>query len=207
MLAVIVGRRRQGKSTLAFRLATRSGKTIIVYDPNNQYEDLPVVELEQLEEWLETSPPGSICRIMPVDPTNDWKILADILDGGSWRWGDYALLLDECSMLMSNHKLDANLERYARTSPKDVEVYLTTHRVTDVNILFRSLATDWFFFNQYQELDMDVITKNQGADVAAATASLAEYHVVHWWIDKGGTPKFTVWRDPSEWFIQIGRRS
>lgn len=205
MLAVIIGRRRQGKSTLALALAKTAGRTVIVFDPNDQYGHLE--RIENVEEFMATSSPDSTGRIVPTDPKLDWEALTAVLDGGRWAWGDYALIVDECSMLMTPSWVHPQLERYARTSPQDVSIILTTHRTVDVHTLFRALATDWFVFHQHLDRDLENIADNLGADVAKASAGLPNYHVIHYWLDPGGAPKWEIWADPAAWYIDIGRRT
>lgn len=205
MLAVIIGRRRQGKSTLALSLAKSHKQTIIVFDPNNQYEALPVIP--DLAAFMAESTPDSIGRIVPTDPKADWEEITTILDGGHWAWGEYTLIVDECSMLMSPSYVHPVLERYARTCPKDVHVILTTHRTVDVNTLFRALATDWFIFNQHLDRDLENIADNFGSDLSAAANTLPQYHVIHFWLDPGGEPRWETWDNPEEWYLDIGRRT
>lgn len=207
MLAVIIGRRRQGKSTLAFSLARAENRTIIVFDPNDQYGNLPAVAPEAIGEWMQSSTPDSVVRVVPVDPVPDFETLAAELDGGDWRWGEYTLILDECSMLMTSARLHPNLERYARTSPKDVSVILTTHRTVDVHTLFRALSSDWFIFQQHLDRDLETIADNFGFDVAERSRSLAQYHLIHFWLAEGGTPEWSVWDKPNHWYVDIGRRT
>lgn len=204
MLAVVIGRRRQGKSTLALSLAQSKGQTTIIFDPNDQYGNVPTIET--LDAFMESSGPESVGRIVPSDPVAEWEALAAFLDGGAWAWGEYTLIVDECSMLMSPQKLHPDLERYARTSPKDVSVILTTHRTVDVHTLFRALATDWYIFQQHLDRDLETIGDNFGLDVAAASAQLPEYHLIHFWLDVGGVPMWSIWDKPEEWYIDIGRR-
>lgn len=206
MLAIIIGRRRQGKSTLAFALAKSQKRTVIIFDPNDQFCNVPPIRLDELDEIMEHTTPETVIRIVPTDPIPDWEHLCEILDGGNWRWGDYVLIGDECSMLMSA-KLNPSLERYARTAPKDVRLILTTHRMNDTHVLFRSLATDWFIFHQYQERDLETTGDNMGSEVATATTNLPDYHVLHWWIESGGRPQWSVWDRPKDWYHDIGRRN
>jgi hypothetical protein len=190
MLAVIIGRRRQGKSTLALSLALSREKTVVVFDPNDQYGNLELIT--NLPDWLANANEKSVGRIVPIDPLADWQTIAETLDGGRWAWGEYVLLLDECSMLMSPQKIDPALERYARTSPKDVDVILTTHRTVDVHTLFRALET---------------IADNMGSDIARASMSLPNFHLIHFWLSTGGTPEWEIWDKPSDWYVDIGRRT
>jgi hypothetical protein len=206
MLSVIIGRRRQGKSTLALALAKAQDKTVIVFDPNNQYRALPVIS--DLSAWIEESESDSIGRIVPQPPVEDaWREIAEILDGGRWEWADYVLILDECSMLMSPHWVDETLERFARTAPKDVDVILTTHRARDIHPLFRALSTDWFVFQTNIALDVDVLRKNFTAELADVVQSLPKYHVAHYWLDEGGIERVVVWDKPETWYVNIGRQT
>jgi hypothetical protein len=202
VLAVIIGRRRQGKSTLAYALALRFGETIIVFDPNNQFGALPAIE--DVPGFLETG--GRVGKILPpAAPEDAWAELTAELDGGGWQWGEYTLIADECSMLMSAHYLDPQTERYARTAPKDVRLLMTTHRASDLNPLIRALASDWFIFQTSLERDLKAITDQFGVEVSAAVRNLPPYHVLHYWLDSGGVPRFEVWDKPAEWYVDIGR--
>jgi len=205
MLTVIIGRRRQGKSTLALALAKSSRRSVIVFDPNDQYGHLK--QIDDIGTWMETSGPGSIGRLLATNPVWDWEYLVEELDAGVWKWSEYTLVIDECSMLMNASKVHPALERYARTSPQDVDVILTTHRNVDVNTLFRALATDWFIFNQHLDRDVQTIADNYGADVAEASKGLPKYHLIHFWLDKGGQPFWQIWNRPQDWFVDIGRKT
>lgn len=208
MLAVIIGRRRQGKSTLALALAKAQRRTTVVFDPNDQYGNLERVGIEALDGWLQDAPADAVVRIVPEPPVEDaWHRLADVLDGGSWRYADYVLVLDECSMLMNPNYVDPALERYARTSPADVDVILTTHRPRDVHSLLRALATDTFVFQTTLARDVQVLRENYGDALAQAVQRLPQYHVAHYWLAAGGVPQTVVWDKPSDWYIDIGRKT
>lgn len=206
MLAVIVGRRRQGKSTLALALAKAKHQTIIIFDPNNQFCNID--RIDNLETWLENADSASVGRIVPDPPVEDaWIQIADILDGGQWKWAEYSLILDEASMLMGPHNLDDRLERFARTSPKDINLILTTHRARDINPLFRALATDWFVFQTNIALDVESVRKNFGDELADVIPTLPKYHVAHYWLSDGGEAKVSIWDKPQDWYIDIGRKT
>lgn len=207
MLAVIVGRRRQGKSTLAYAIARSRRRSVIVFDPNDQFRALETLpDAAALPAWLETSGEASAARIVPAPPVEEaWAAAADILDGGRWAWGDYSLILDECSMLMSPAGVDERLERYARTAPADVGVFLTSHRPRDIAPLFRALATDWYVFQTTLDRDLEVLRANFGDTLADAVRTLPPYHCAHYWLQPGGEPAVTVWDRPEVWHIDIGR--
>jgi len=205
MLAVVIGRRRQGKSTLALALARAKKQTTIIFDPNDQYGNIELID--DLAEWMANAGPDAVGRVLATDPVGDFEGMIAELDGGTWRWEDYAFVIDECSMLMSPSYVHPGMERYARTSPKDVNVILTTHRITDVNTLYRSLATDWFVFQQYMDLDLRYLSDQFGPEFADQCKDLGLYQVNHHWLEAGGQPASEVWADPEDWFIDIGRRT
>lgn len=209
MLAVVIGRRRQGKSTLALALARAKRQSTIIFDPNDQFRAVASLpDVDALPQWLEQSRADSIVRLVPAPPVEEtWAALADTLDGGNWNWAEYTLILDECSMLMQPNHLDEKLERFARTCPNDVHLVLTTHRPRDVHPLFRALATDWFVFQSTIELDQRVLRDNFGPQLATAAATLPRYHVAHYWLETGGQPRVEVWDKPDEWFVDIGRET
>ena len=208
MLAVVIGRRRQGKSTLALSLAIAQQRSVIIWDPNDQYGAIPSIQPAELDGWMASSGSDDMVRIVPAPPVEDtWTQIVETLDGGKWRWADYTLIVDECSMLMSPARLDSSLERYARTSPSDVDVILTTHRPRDVHSLIRALASDLYVFQTTLARDLQVLTENYGSELAEAVQRLGQYHVVHCWLAAGGRQQIVVWDKPSEWYIDIGRRS
>lgn len=202
MLAAILGRRRQGKSTLAYSLALAHEQTIIVFDPNSQFNALD--RIEDIEQFFTSGARAG--RIVPdAEPGAAWEALANELDGGVWRWGEYTLILDECSVLMSPAWIDPLLERYIRTAPADVQLILTTHRAVDVNPLIRALASDWFIFQTHLERDLKNMADHFGPEIAARARGLRPYHAIHYWLDAGGVPRFEVWDDPRDWYVEIGR--
>lgn len=203
----IIGRRRQGKSTLALSLATSLyERTTIVFDPNNQFGS--VERIPDIASWMPETTETSIGRIVPEEkPEEAFNALTAELDGGRWQWSDYTLIVDEASMLMSPSWIHPALERYARTAPRDVRVILTTHRPVDIHSLIRGLATDWYIFQQVLARDLKAIEDQFGAEIAATTKGLPPYHVLHYWTGKGGAPQHAVWSDPNDWYIDIGRTS
>lgn len=205
MLAVIIGRRRQGKSTLGLALAKHFNRTIIVFDPNDQYGNLEIIE--DLAAWMESANSESIGRVLATNPIADFEAMVAELDGGVWKWADYTFVIDECSVLMSPSYLHPAMERYARTSPKDVDVICISHRIVDINTLFRSLATDWFVFKQTMERDLQSLSDEFGPQFATECKTLDLYQVNHHWIGEGGVPMTEIWADPSVWNIDIGRRT
>lgn len=198
--AVIWGRRRQGKSTLAMALAwAQQVRPVIIFDPCNQYARFP--SNPDLERALEEDWP--VIRIVPGDVLEDWESLMAILDGGEWTWRDYTLLIDEASMIQKPQSLNDSLARIIRQSPDDVHVIETLHRPSETHPTVRALASDAFFFQTYLQRDLQVIAGTYGQNVADQVAILGRYEVLHFWIAEGGAPQFRVWQDPQLWYVPI----
>ncbi len=205
--SVIWGRRRQGKSTLALALAAASGKRpIIIWDPCAQYTQFPRVQDPlELEEILELESVEAF-RYQPdsVQIADEFVFFMEVLDGGRWAWSDYALVLDETSLLQKPQSLHPSLARLIRQGPDDIKVVQTLHRPSETHSTVRALATDVFFFQTYLERDLTVIEQTWGAEVRAEVARLPQHHVLHFWLAPGGAPCYTIWSQPEDWYIRIG---
>lgn len=138
------------------------------------------------------------------DPEDAFAALMDVLDGGTWEWADYALVVDEASFLQKPQFVHPALARLIRQAPDDITVVQTLHRPSETHPTVRSLSTDLFFFQNYLARDLDVIGKDYGIELAEAVRKLPQYHVIHWWLAPGGAPCWEVWNDPKLWFVDIG---
>jgi hypothetical protein len=176
-----------------------------LFDPCSQYRYVPAVSLEELEEVMAGDTP--MIRIVPMSESVDaeFEALMQVLDGGRWAWGDYTLVVDEASLLQKPQSLHPALARLIRQAPDDVTVIETIHRPSETHGTVRALATDYFFFQCYLARDLETIEQTWGAEVAEAVSRLPEYHVLHFWLDAGGIPRWKVWDDPKLWYIPIGR--
>lgn len=216
MNALIIGRRRQGKSTLALRLCQSYHRTVIVFDPNAQFTSASTIltDAEELSSWLaDDSIPHDIAVIRPHPGSIDEEFaeLVEVV----WPLGNYALLLDESSCLQRPNHIHPELERLMRQAPRDgalnadgrsvdVSVVQTTHRPVDVNSLCRALATDTFLSQMQLRRDLDVVTAQWGEEVAAELPRLPRFNAVHVYTDLDGRQKYSIWNEPDKWYSPIG---
>ncbi len=198
--AVLWGRRRQGKSTLALTLAIISKKRpILIFDPCDQFKFFPV--LVNLEVAMQTT---GIFRIPTTgNPESDFTDLMTELDGGSWEWSDYALIVDETSQLQRPQSAHPSILRLIRQGPDDIFVAETLHRPSETHSTVRALSTDYFIFQTSLRRDLDVIEDNYDKDVADAVKKLGEYQCVHVWIDRGGVLRWSIWANSMLWYIPL----
>jgi hypothetical protein len=215
MNAIVMGRRRQGKSTLALRLCRTYHQTVFVWDPNNQFSALPesTDDIQELREWIddESLEHGVIVfRPRPGELEDDFTDLVDVI----WPLGNYALLVDEASTVQRPQLTHPKLELLMRQAPRDgavntegasldVSVVQTSHRPADINSLCRALATDSFLFQVSLRRDLDVIEAQHGADVAAVLPTLQQWHVCHTFQGNDGRQHYATWTEPADWYAPI----
>lgn len=204
--AVIWGRRRQGKSTLALALAAASGRRpVIIFDPCDQFQvwqayDVDMIETALADDEAETE----ILRIVPdSDPEATFSNLMEVLDGGDWYWSEYCLLVDESSMIQKPQMMNPWLARLIRQAPDDIVVIQTIHRPSETHSTVKALASDYFFFSTYLQRDLLVIEQTYGQEVSEAVSKLGKYEVLHFWLDQGGEPRWKVWRNPGLWYMPL----
>lgn len=198
---LIFGRRRQGKSTLAFALARSLKNRTVIFDPNAQFSSFTSIDnYDDLIDALVAEQP--VIRYAPLSsrPADEWPDFADIV----WQFRDYALIIDECSVIQSASYVDDKLERFLRRAPDDVVIIQTTHRPVDTNKLSRQLATDVFCFQTRMKADLEMMRSDFSPDMPGAVQNLPEYHVLHYWGGRGGNYEHVIWNNPKDWYGRIG---
>lgn len=205
---LILGRRRQGKSTLALALAASKG-SVVIYDPNGVFSryattSAPDRILTELEKGRE--------RVIVFRPRfefkeDDFEALCLVLwplDSDKPRFQDYSIIVDEASCIQTPSRIHPQLERLLRLAPRDVLIIQTAHRLVDTHRLSRALATDVFLFHNGSGKDLELIaTEFESEDLRNAVAGLGEYEVAHYTILQGGKRAFWVWKRPGAWYLPL----
>lgn len=211
MNALIVGKRRMGKSTLALALARLHSNIIIVYDPNSQYREFgdpkSVPQIQATLDWFSdpenpepTEPIILVFRPRVDHFEEDFGALADML----WKYDGYSIVADEAPTLQTPHAINSQLARIVRQGPAGVSIFQTCHRVPDVNRLSRALCTDYFFFRSTQSKDVQNMAAEFDDRLVRILPALKAYEVVHIWQAKGGASELAIWRDSKPWFVELG---
>lgn len=202
---LVYGTRRQGKSTLALALAVTGHKRVVIFDPNGQYPLFAAVPIEHVREALsehEDEPGFIVLRVGPFDTEYVPQAFMEFSEA-LFAEPDLSVIVDEAHMLQGKGWLDPNLDRWNRRSPASVDVIQTTHRIVDAHPDSRYHADNVFFFFADLERELKAIREGFGEDVAAQVPRLKEHEVLHWWRESGGIRRWSVWRDPSAWFIDL----
>jgi hypothetical protein len=200
-----LGRRELGKSTLALFMARRVGRVIIV-DPRHLYgltadpvRDLPG-DIQALEDqWTDRQ------EVIVVQPSDNLpETMATLAEWLRAQLTDprikVAVILDEAALL------DLAAWGYLfRCAPRDrLVVILTAHRPKDIPTTVRALSDVWCLFRMTQEHDLEVVIERCGPDVARIVQTLRPYEFVAWDDARG---REVIYRDPSQWNTDMGRRS
>jgi len=211
MNALIVGKRRMGKSTLALALGRMHSNIIIVYDPNTQYRDFgPARSIAEIDaamahfsdeaNELPPEPVVMVFRPRTESIDEDFSALAEML----WKWDGFSFVVDEAPTLQTPHNINDRLARLLRQGPAGVSVFQTCHRVVDVNRLARALCTDYFFFRSTQQKDVGNMAAEFDDRLARILPSLRAFELVHHWQGVGGVDEISIWRNPKPWFVELG---
>lgn len=211
MHALLVGKRRMGKSTLALKLAFLHSNIVIVYDPNTQFREFgpaqSVYQINAQMAFLESDEAEPLAEplVMVFRPRTgmfeeDFEALSDML----WQWNGFSLIVDESPTLQTPHAINARLDRWIRNGPAGVSIYQTCHRVNDLNRLSRSLCSDYFFFRSNQKKDVAQMAAEFDDRLERLLPSLGAWEVIHYWLAKGGQGEISIWRDPKVWFVELG---
>lgn len=215
--ALIVGERRQGKSTLALSIAMRFHTDVVIYDINDQYHAyLGFEEIENFRSWWEDTSVHGVVRFVPRAGSEDEQF-AELVDcfrdsRGKARIGNIALVVDEAHRLQTAYQVNETLDWCIRRAPRerlnqagqiaDWSIIQTTHLMRDANLLTKDQITDVFLFRSTSRRQLEAIEREYGSEIARSVPQLGKHQVVHRWSDNG-QGCFSIWRDSKRWFIAL----
>jgi hypothetical protein len=217
MNAIFTGRKRSGKTTLAFDIAMRSGGGIIIYDPKREWRDWPgtVTDVSEIEEKLKE---GN--EVIIFHPQGDKRKaigpLIDVISGmhniammKGWDKKDedgdnphFTLIVDEAVNVSTAKWIDPKLlALVAENRPEILNIFLTFQSPMDANNLLKSRVDHWFIFNTSLPSDLDYLNKVVGVPAMDLDEiqhlPMHEYAVFYF---DGGTPTVEYERDSENWF-------
>lgn len=226
---LILGKRRQGKSTLALSLALNRHSVVVIFDPDLQYQhcaDIPIrieklseirLGMAVLEKALQNEKLGTtIISVSPDRAICDqvWNAFSDTL--AEYPSG-YAVIVDEAWNLQKATHINPKLQDMIRSSGnrpqigsgqiehnEDFTLIQTSHRFADLSTNVRSIATDFFIFRSTLTHDLDAIEAAFSPHVSREDVSgLGNHQALHIRDDHNGGIRATILRDPSKWHATI----
>jgi hypothetical protein len=215
MNAIFTGRKRSGKTTLAFHMAMERGGGILVYDPKREWRNWPATtsDVNQIEvfakekhEVIVFHPVGD--KDEAIEPLIDFITkLHNVAMANDWdKQGlHFTLIVDEAVNVSTAHWINEKLlALVAENRPEILDIYLTFQSPKDANNLLKSRVSDWFVFSTSLPSDLDYLRKEVGVPEYDLydIQRLDEHEYAHFFFD-GGTPKVEYYNEPEEWFIDL----
>lgn len=150
MNKLIVGRMKQGKTTLAMYLARERGLATVAWDPRNMIEgDVYCYSIEDLQDAIEMVKAGEL----PDDVTIVYRFNAANLKDEFTNFcaaiielDNYSVVVDEASDLQGPNWMHPGFQRLTKQHKRGVDVFQTTHSLKEFNSRMRDNVTDIYCF-------------------------------------------------------------
>jgi hypothetical protein len=211
MNAIFTGRKRSGKTTLAFDMAMMNDGGIIIYDPKREWRGWPgeVTDVSQIEE---KSKKNEIIVFHPQgNPDEEFSKLGDIVLGlhnsaMSKGWDKkgfhFTLIVDEAVNVSTAKRVNEKLvQLVAQNRPEILSIYLTFQSPKDANNILKSRVDHWFIFNTSLPSDLEYLRDEVGVpqEDLELISDLRPHEFATFFFD-GGTPVVDYEYDPDTWF-------
>jgi hypothetical protein len=206
MITIVNGRRRQGKTTLAYYLSLEK-PTRVIFDPRRQFDTTSF----RLDDGIGLYDAMDEESEVLIQPTSDVKgtfrnIAQDFRDWTVDNPDEPAVLLvDESRFLDTPNQNYEAFEQTIRFSEGEiVDVLMTSHRPGDISVDIRAISDYYCIFRTTQEHDLKVITQRCGDEVAEIVSNLKDKEFLVW---NDGTATFHTVDEPHKWFVDIHLRN
>lgn len=202
MIALCIGRKEQGKSTLGYHLVMNM-PTRVIFDPKGHFTTSRVVipdstdlyELLNEEEEIIVKPPMQV-------PEHFAAVCGELL---AWSVDhpdeEFGFLVDEAYYCKTFEENSDNFDRMMRTIPADrSRIVLTAHQPKHVATDIRAMTNHFFIFQTTQEHDLRVLAERCGDEFVAPVPGLGKYEVMHWNDDKQKADRLS---NAKNWYVDI----
>jgi len=202
MITVINGRREQGKTTLAYFLSLRR-PTRVIFDPRRMFATSPVIISDPLElfELMDEVPE------IIVQPETDVQnvFLRTAQEFREWILQNpeepACLLVDESRFIDTPNITYEPFEAILRFSPTQlVDVVMTSHRPSDIDVNIRAIADFLIYFRTTQEHDLRVIVQRCGEGVGEIVQALPDKNFLVW---DDRIALYRVEKDTDKWRVDL----
>lgn len=206
MIRLYLGRKEQGKTTLAYHMAAKLPRRL-VFDSRGLIRRPGAAvarTMDGLEKGVGALADGEIAEVVytPRDPlkTIAFPEFATQVRG----WVDMtpdlelAVFVDELTFV---NILDPDFEWAMKCCRADrMHFFLTCHRPADVPVDIRALADYWYLFAAHQEHDRAVIEERCSTAAALRVARLTDRQYVTW-DDRHAT--LADGAAPGDWYVDL----
>lgn len=226
MIALAIGRRLLGKTTLVYSMAIKCPYRVIL-DPRKLIHagGVRVRSGDALDRAFDLMADGTLVigngQIAPdgkgvpvneilITPDQDVQAMFDAASQHVKQWSiEYEKAIDRRLMFVVDEARFFELmkspafEYLLRAAPPDlIYIAITGHQPKDIPTAIRAIADHWLLFRITQEHDLAVIKERCGEDVAKAVAALKPHEFVDW-DDAIGTAR--AFREPKAWYVALSQ--
>lgn len=213
----IVGRREEGKTTLALYKSQRY-RARVIWDPRGMIgsrETAIIVSdpdsLENAIEEREWEHGPIVYRQESGDVESEFTSISQVLFPPKFTRGGFAFIIDEAGELQNPHQIHPELKRIIKQHPtfpanESVLVIQTNHRLSEFHNSCKALMNELYIFQTTLPRDLDVIDEHTGIpEVRVAVAGLPKHHCVRYIYGRQekGIPQWEVWDDPNLWYTPL----
>jgi len=213
MIYLAIGKRGQGKTTLAVYLTRKAAKRFI-FDPREMIApstDGVVVKgsstvIMQAADQVISGDNGGALKEIVVRPSLDVQSAFNALCNELYQWlkddpnARFTLLIDEIRFIKDLQT--PHFEWLLRCSQPDrVHIILTCHRPADIPTDFRAIADNWLIFRVTQEHDIRVL-RERSEQAANIARRLGPREFVYW---DDAAAEHHVYRRADRWFVPLAR--
>jgi hypothetical protein len=208
MIYLCLGRREQGKTTLALYL-TRRERARVVFDPRGLVPSprrvTSAIEVRSSFDDLWVASKRATTQVV-ITPETSVQPMFERTSSEVKRWvrepgaDPIAYVVDELRFVDPNTDAFDWLCRCA--TRQQVIIVATAHRPTDVPTDLRAIADVWCLFQTTQEHDLDLIETRCSVQVRNAVAKLKPREFVVWDDTRGLMDRHI---DPTLWYVPLGQ--
>lgn len=206
MIDLVIGRREQGKTTLAVYMAAKVPSRM-VFDPRGMIRRPGAVVVHTADELggaMDALRDDEVAEVVYTPVEDDLQAAFGAYSDELRLWiverphKKLVALVDEISFV----SLDVPAFQWAlRCSPRDrIHIILTCHRPADVPVSVRTITDMWVLFPARQEHDLEVIRRRCSPEVAERVTKLQARQFVVW---DDATASSRVYDDPSAWYLPL----
>lgn len=203
MIALCIGRKEQGKTTLAYHLVLQMPQRVI-FDPKEKFltTDLIVDGIDSYDA-LSDGEPEVIVYAGSFTASRFQEASRDVNDWAKeHREKSFGFLVDEVGMALEDG-IPEEFGSLLKTAPKNqARIVMTTWRAVEVPPLIRSQVDHWFIFKNVEPRDLEIIEERVGEEAAKQVQTLPPHAFVHI-DDEHAERKIRVVNDPGLWYVDI----
>lgn len=211
---VILGRSREGKSTLALAYARGMKECVIFWDRRHAVVRRDAIYCENVDQLhdaiYDRRYPGHILVLRPIRDERILEQFEDFCDFIFARLRSYAFIVDEAGMdIQKSQTINAHLrEMLISHGTEKALIIQTTHFSADLFRTSQGIANEVWIFRTKRPTDLDNISDQWGEDCAEAVAELPPHHYVRCYLDRreDSGPEWEVMNEPDAWFLQLDER-